>query len=116
MMTPMRTAMAVRLACPFSRWGVMGTESYERGREPVNESPGPAIRLDRSDRSLYSRSMELPDLKDDAYLKLVRPLVEASVAFARADSRHIKSLKLTPSQFDVIATLGDTDGMTCSEL
>jgi MarR family transcriptional regulator, 2-MHQ and catechol-resistance regulon repressor len=25
-------------------------------------------------------------------------------------------LKLTPSQFDVIATLGDTDGMTCSEL
>ncbi len=60
--------------------------------------------------------MELPDLKDDPYLKLVRPLVEASVAFARADSRHIKSLKLTPSQFDVIATLGDTDGMTCSEL
>ena len=60
--------------------------------------------------------MELPHLKDDAYLKLVRPLVETSVAFARADSRHIKSLKLTPSQFDVIATLGDTDGMTCSEL
>lgn len=60
--------------------------------------------------------MELPHLKDDPYLKLVRPLVEASVAFARADSRHIKSLKLTPSQFDVIATLGDTEGMTCSEL
>lgn len=60
--------------------------------------------------------MELPHLKDDPYLKLVRPLVEAYVAFARADSRHIKSLKLTPSQFDVIATLGDTDGMTCSEL
>lgn len=60
--------------------------------------------------------MELPHLKDDPHLKLVRPLVEAYVAFARADSRHIKSLKLTPSQFDVIATLGDTDGMTCSEL
>lgn len=60
--------------------------------------------------------MELPHLKDDPYLKLVRPLVEAYVAFARADSRHIKSLKLTPSQFDVIATLGDTDGLTCSEL
>jgi DNA-binding MarR family transcriptional regulator len=25
-------------------------------------------------------------------------------------------LRLTPSQFDVIVTLGDTDGMTCSEL
>lgn len=60
--------------------------------------------------------MKLPHLKDDPYLQLVRPLVEAYVAFARADSRHIKSLKLTPSQFDVIATLGDTDGMTCSEL
>ena len=26
-------------------------------------------------------------------------------------SRHIKSLRLTPSQFDVIATLGDTEGI-----
>lgn len=60
--------------------------------------------------------MELPHLKDDPYLKLVRPLVEAYLAFWRTGSRHIKSLKLTPSQFDVIATLGDTDGMTCSEL
>ena len=60
--------------------------------------------------------MDLPDLKDDSYLKLVRPLVEAYLAFWRADSRHIRSLRLTPSQFDVIATLGDTEGMTCSEL
>src|SRR5882762_2196874 len=60
--------------------------------------------------------MELPDLKDDPYLKLLRPLVEAYLAFWRIDIRHIKSLRLTPSQFDVIATLGDTEGMTCSEL
>lgn len=60
--------------------------------------------------------MQLPHLKDDPYLKLVRPLVETYLAFSRADSRHIKSLRLTPSQFDVIATLGDTEGMTCSEL
>jgi MarR family transcriptional regulator, 2-MHQ and catechol-resistance regulon repressor len=60
--------------------------------------------------------MELPHLKDDPYLKVLRPLVEAYLAFWREDSRHIKSLKLTPSQFDVIATLGDTDGMTCAEL
>ncbi len=60
--------------------------------------------------------MELPHLKDDPYLKLVRPLVEAYLAFWRADSRHIRSLRVTPSQFDVIATLGDTEGMTCSEL
>lgn len=60
--------------------------------------------------------MELPHLKDDPYLKVLRPLVEAYLAFWREDSRHIKSLKLTPSQFDVIVTLGDTEGMTCAEL
>jgi DNA-binding MarR family transcriptional regulator len=60
--------------------------------------------------------MELPHLKDDPYLKILRPLVEAYLAFWREDSRHIKSLKLTPSQFDVIVTLGDTEGMTCAEL
>ncbi len=64
----------------------------------------------------YAPAMELPHLKDDPHLKLVRPLVEAYQAFWLADSRHIRSLRLTPSQFDVIATLGDTDGMTCSEL
>ncbi|MBH0188301.1 MAG: MarR family transcriptional regulator [Nitrospira sp.] len=60
--------------------------------------------------------MELPHLKDDPYLKLVRPLVEAYLAFWRTGSRHIKSMRLTPSQFDVLVTLGDTDGMTCSDL
>ncbi len=60
--------------------------------------------------------MDLPDLKDDPLLKIVRPLVEAYLAFARADNRHIRAMRLTPSQFDVIATLGDTEGLTCSEL
>jgi len=60
--------------------------------------------------------MQLPHLKDDPYLKLARPLVETYLAFWRTGSRHINSLRLTPSQFDVIATLGDTAGMTCSEL
>ncbi|HEX7093687.1 MAG TPA: MarR family transcriptional regulator [Nitrospiraceae bacterium] len=64
----------------------------------------------------YPLGMELPDLKDDPYLKVLRPLVEAYLAFELTASRHIKTLRLTPSQFDVIATLGDTDGLTCSEL
>lgn len=59
---------------------------------------------------------DLPDLKDDPYLKVLRPLVEAYLAFWREDNRHIRSLRLTPSQFDVIATLGDTQGMTCADL
>lgn len=60
--------------------------------------------------------MEFPDLKDDPYLKVLRPLAEAYLAFWRADSRHVRSMRLTPSQFDVIVTLGDTNGLTCSEL
>ncbi len=60
--------------------------------------------------------MDIPDFKDDPYLKVLRPLVEAYLAFSRVDNRHIRSMRLTPSQFDVIATLGDTEGMTCSEL
>ncbi len=60
--------------------------------------------------------MELPDLKNDPYLKALRPLVETYLAFSRAANRHIRTLRLTQSQFDVIATLGDTDGLTCAEL
>ena len=82
-------------------------------------APGPShaiFRLDGWASSHYPPLVELPHLQDDPYLKLVRPLVEAYLAFWRTGSRHIKSLRLTPSQFDVLATLGDTDGMTCSEL
>lgn len=60
--------------------------------------------------------MDTLNFKDDPYLKVLRPLVEAYLAFWREDSRHIRSMHLTPSQFDVIATLGDTAGMTCSDL
>ena len=76
----------------------------------------PASLLNLRSSADYPLGMELPDLKDDPYLKVLRPLVEAYLAFELTASRHIKSLRLTPSQFDVIATLGDTDGLTCSEL
>jgi DNA-binding MarR family transcriptional regulator len=76
----------------------------------------PSLPLTLRSSADYPLGMELPDLKDDPYLKVLRPLVEAYLAFELTASRHIKSLRLTPSQFDVIATLGDTDGLTCSEL
>src|SRR5919109_2971139 len=68
------------------------------------------------EKSSPQEASALIDFKDDPYLKVLRPLVEAYLAFARQDNRHIRSMRLTPSQFDVIATLGETDGMTCSEL
>lgn len=49
-------------------------------------------------------------------LRIIRPLVEAYLGFVRESDRHIRSMGLTPGQFDVIATLGDTEGMSCREL
>jgi DNA-binding MarR family transcriptional regulator len=53
---------------------------------------------------------------EEPFLKVLRPLVEATFAFLRRNDRNIRSLGLTPSQFDVIATLGDTPGMSCGEI
>lgn len=60
--------------------------------------------------------MPIRDFKNDPYLSLLRPLVEAYLAFYRVGNRHIQSLGLTPGQFDVIAELEGTDGLTCAEL
>lgn len=54
--------------------------------------------------------------RDEPFLNVLRPMVEAYFAFLRRSDRHVRSLGLTPSQFDVIATLGDTDGISCREL
>jgi DNA-binding MarR family transcriptional regulator len=60
--------------------------------------------------------MHIRDFKDDPYLSLLRPLVEAYLAFYRVGNRHIQSLGLTPGQFDVIAELEGTGGLTCGQL
>ena len=52
----------------------------------------------------------------EPFLKVMRPLVEAYFAFVRVDDRHIRGMGLTSSQFDVVATLGNTRGMTCREI
>lgn len=56
------------------------------------------------------------DPGDEPFLQVLRPLVEAYLAFIRHDERHIRAQGLTTAQFDVIATLGETPGMTCKEL
>ena len=50
------------------------------------------------------------------YMRLLRELVQAYQAFEAYTVPHIKSWGLTPAQFDVIATLGNTEGMTFREL
>ena len=51
-----------------------------------------------------------------AYLPTLRQLIRCTQAFERFSGAHVKSMGLTESQFDVIATLGNTEGMTCKEL
>jgi len=60
--------------------------------------------------------MAILDLKDDPHLKILRPLVEAYDAIFEIGHRHIRSMGLTPPQFDVLVELGGTKGMTAVEL
>lgn len=60
------------------------------------------------------KHVPIPD--DVSMLPVVRAIWEASAAMERVGNRHIEEMGLTPSQFDVLATLGDTSGMTCKAL
>jgi len=47
---------------------------------------------------------------------MMRELVRCYQAFEKYSAAHVRMLGLTPSQFDIIATLGNTPGMTFREL
>ncbi len=49
-------------------------------------------------------------------LPFLRELARCYQGFERASGRNIRELGLTPAQFDIIATLGNTSGMNCKEL
>lgn len=51
-----------------------------------------------------------------SYLPALRELVRTYQAFSLVDEAQIRTYGLTASQFDVIATLGNTDGMTMGDL
>ena len=50
------------------------------------------------------------------FMPLMRELVRAYQAFEAYSQSHIRDMGLTPSQFDVIATLGGTNGMSMGEV
>lgn len=52
----------------------------------------------------------------EPFIAVMRELVRAYQAFTAYDALHIRELKLTQPQFDVIATLGNTVGMTFKEI
>ena len=54
--------------------------------------------------------------RNEAFMPVMRELVRAYQAFSDHSAKNVRKLGLTPSQFDVIATLGNTDGMSMTEL
>jgi DNA-binding MarR family transcriptional regulator len=50
------------------------------------------------------------------FLPTVQALVQCYQAFEAHSAANIRALGLTPPQFDIIATLGNTSGMTATEL
>lgn len=50
------------------------------------------------------------------FLPLLRELVRTYQAFERYSAAHVRQMGLTPAQFDVIATLGNTAGMNPKQL
>ncbi len=50
------------------------------------------------------------------FLPTLQALVQCYQAFEAYSAAHIRALGLTPPQFDIIATLGNTAGMTATEL
>ncbi len=50
------------------------------------------------------------------FIPLLRGLVRAYQAFANFDARGHRDIGLTPSQADVIFTLGNTEGLTFKEI
>lgn len=52
----------------------------------------------------------------ERYLRSLRLLAECLQGFERFSNDHIRTFGLTAAQFDIVATLGNTEGMTCKAL
>jgi len=52
----------------------------------------------------------------DSFLRTLRTLATCYQAFGAFSAANVRQLGLTPAQFDVLATLGNTAGMSCREL
>ncbi len=58
----------------------------------------------------------VPIPQDASLLPVHRAIFACTQQLQRLGSRFIESFGLTPSQFDVLVTLGDTEGMLCKTL
>jgi DNA-binding MarR family transcriptional regulator len=63
-----------------------------------------------------STELNAANAAQEGFIPVMRELTRAYQAFAAYSERHVRELGLTPAQFDVIATLGNTQGMYMGEL
>jgi MarR family transcriptional regulator, 2-MHQ and catechol-resistance regulon repressor len=61
-------------------------------------------------------SREATPTSNESFLLVMRELARAYQAFSAYSEAHIRQFDLTPAQFDVIATLGNTNGMCMGDL
>jgi DNA-binding MarR family transcriptional regulator len=54
--------------------------------------------------------------KKPTFLPLIRELARCYQSFEHASGRHIRMLGLTTCQFDIVVTLGNTEGMNFRDL
>jgi MarR family transcriptional regulator, 2-MHQ and catechol-resistance regulon repressor len=52
----------------------------------------------------------------ESFLPVMRELVRTYQALSAYSEAHVRQFDLTPAQFDVVATLGNTNGMSMGEL
>lgn len=65
------------------------------------------------------KSPSVPSAREaaqEAFLPVLRELARAYQAFTHYSAAHLRTLGLTPAQFDVISTLGNTEGMPFNRL
>ena len=55
-------------------------------------------------------------MSNPVVIPVLRELVRCYQAFERVSNRHVRLSGLTPPQFDIVATLGNTPGMTFKQL
>jgi MarR family transcriptional regulator, 2-MHQ and catechol-resistance regulon repressor len=53
---------------------------------------------------------------NESFLPTIRELARAYQAFSMYSEAHVRQFDLTPAQFDAIATLGNTNGLSMGEL
>lgn len=58
----------------------------------------------------------MSNCEKNEYLKALKQLVVCFQSFEKFSNQHFNELGLTSPQFDIIATLGNTNGINCKEL